>query len=202
MDDQVDGRVGAAFKELAHGRPSLPADALERIRSRSRQRRARRVASAAVACAAVATLGIGVAMAARSAPSTQPAQPPGVSDWENLSGPALAEALDLDPVATDDIDETPSCDGKGAQEFRDGMAYCFLAEDYGITDPVDKKLLNWQLRGAERTPQLLELAQLEVELDEAIKVNTEQPSAAHRQAIADLTAETGELHAAVVDQIN
>jgi hypothetical protein len=136
----------------------------------------RRVLAAAGAVAVLAIV-VGASLGWRQLPSgnasgpTSPSTTTAPSGWEQMTGTALADALGLTPVPGAEVNQSVECSGGDGINDKDGLVfkgnpnplvYCYLPADYGITDPVEAELLRWQLVGVPRSPDLLELARLEV----------------------------------------
>jgi hypothetical protein len=146
--------------------------------SRARKRRSRKRALTGVAGSLLVVAVVGAALTLpRDAPHSQgptsPNTPIDTSHWEDLTGTELADALGLTSVPLAEVNESYECSGDDGINDKDGLVfkgnpdplvYCYLPADYGITDPVDVELLQWQLVGVPRSPDLIELARLEAEL--------------------------------------
>jgi hypothetical protein len=193
----VDDDFAQPFDDLVRVGPRPPADALAQIDALARRRRRLRVAGGGFGAATVLAASLALGVAVNHGPASSPThrgtiQPADSVDWEELSGPALADALGLEPIPGGEVNDTPGCQGKDVETFQADpvMVYCYLAADYGITDPVEAHMLRWQLVGVSRSPDLTELAQLEVELHDVSVDNSEHPTPEKADQIFDLTDQT------------
>ena len=174
MNDNTDTdrTISTAFQELAEAGPRPPQDAQQQIDNRVRRRRrnahSTTIAVTAVAVAAVATASIAVLGGNHSPSKVQPAN---TSDWQDLEGQELADALGIVPVARDQINDTARCQAPQASAVVvfDTTAYCYNASDYGIINPVEAQILTYQLRGFPRSPDIRILATADVQLNDLVK---------------------------------
>lgn len=99
--------------------------------------------------------------------------------WQNMTGLTLANALGLTLVPQAEVKTALECttdDGTKKDVIvvlgnPDAVAYCYLASDYGITDPVESRLMGWQLFGVPRTDRLVELATVSQQLADLMRNN-------------------------------
>lgn len=167
----------ALLNRLADDCPVSPPPVQTVVAGGERRARDRRRAGVAIAALTVVGIAAGTSLALGGlpvnndtgpTPAAGPTAPPG---WEHLTGPALADAVGLTPVPLADVDQTPACDGAVVVEFTNhptDLTYCYVPSDLGVTDPVEAQLLTWQLWGFPRSPDLVELASLQVELHRAV----------------------------------
>ena len=147
-----------------------PPDAVRRIVARANRRhaigRAAKVAGAAVCVALIIPAVVEVADmkdAAQPGPSTSTGTP-APANWQELTGKELGDALGL----------TTAPDGPCGEwlvEYDEG-AFCYSAADLeaaGVpATRLNQHLIAYQITGLERSPELVELIQLQEELSDLL----------------------------------
>jgi hypothetical protein len=147
-------------------------DDYDRLWEEGVAKRRRRVLGVAVGSLAVGGIVVAAGfagIAAYDSGATDDGAPtvsqPSPTAWQQLTGKAVGEALGLDPLST--AEGKGACEGtKGFTEYVKGMGFCYDPADLGITSEVEAELLILQIWGYERTPALVEYADVDVQLQE------------------------------------
>ncbi len=191
MNTSEDQLITSAMRSIGRTQEAPP-DAVQRIVTRANGRRSiGRMISTAAAVASIAFVVAAVAAvvqaddAADSVVATSTATP-APTNWQQLTGKELGEALGWTAVPTGS--DNPDCDHVAA-EYVDGMVFCFTVADLeaaGLpTTKIDQRVLAYQITGRERSPELIEYVRLQEELVEIMRPPYSEESADRHDEIVD-----------------